>query len=279
VVHHLVKHLNVAGILVDCGKWGSAKKPPPKRTPLEKLEYYWRRNGALGTGRVLLQKLAGRDPPDWRDYGSRAENEFLRQLDARFVGHPYLARRTDLRQFADFDEIGRYHRVPVVRVNNVNDDESAAALRAWAPDLGIICGGRIVKSHIIGIPRLGLLNKHSAILPKHRGLSAEFWCLYHEDFDHLGLTVHFVEPGLDNGNIVVQKRITFEKGDTPDSLRFKSELLGREAMVEAVRMIEDTGTRGVPQNESEATRNPARTPATERELHRKLPRLWEKYGA
>jgi methionyl-tRNA formyltransferase len=88
-----------------------------------------------------------------------------------------------------------------------------------------------------------------------------------------------VEPGLDNCNILVQKRITFEKGDTPDTLRFKSELLGRDAMVEAVRMIEDTGTRGVAQNEAEATRNPPRTPATERELYKKLPQLWEKYGA
>jgi folate-dependent phosphoribosylglycinamide formyltransferase PurN len=279
VVHHLVKHLDVVGIVVDCGKWGSAKKPPPKRSTLEKLEYYWLTEGAIGTGRVLLRKLAKREAPDRHAAAAEAEEEYLRHLDSKLVGHPYLSKRTDLRQFADFDEIGRYHGVPVVRVKDINDEESAAALRGWAPDLGLVCGGRIVKKHIIGVPRLGLLNKHSAILPRHRGLSAEFWCLYHEDFEHLGLTVHFVEPGLDNGNILVQKRITFEKGDTPDTLRFKSELLGRDAIVEAVRMIEDTGTRGVPQNEAEATRNPPRTPATERELYRKLPRLWEKYGA
>jgi folate-dependent phosphoribosylglycinamide formyltransferase PurN len=279
VVHHLVKQLNVVGIVVDMGKWGSAKKPPPRRSVLERLEWHWRREGALGTGRFLLQKLAHVEPSDSRSRAAHLEDEYLRALDAELVGHPYFVHRTDLRQFAKMDEIARFHSVPLVRVENVNDDASARALAGWAPDLGIVCGGRIVKSNIIKIPRLGLLNKHSAILPKHRGLSAEFWCLYHEDFEHLGLTVHFVEPGLDNGNIVVQKRLVFEKGDTPDSLRIKSELLGRDAMVEAVRAIEATGTRGAPQNEAEATKNPAPTAQTERELYKKLPRLWEKYGA
>ena len=54
--------------------------------------------------------------------------------------------------------------------------------------------------------------------------------------------------------------------------------MGREAIVEAVRMIEETGTKGVPQNESLATCNKRPTRETDRELYSKLPKLWEKYG-
>jgi methionyl-tRNA formyltransferase len=279
VVHHLVKRLNVRGILVDMGKWGSARKSPRPRSTREKLEHYWLREGALGAGRAALRKLLHGDAHDRWAVAARAERAHVERLDAELAGHPYLARRTDFLEFADFDEIGRFHGIDVVRVNDVNDEKSAATLRHWAPDLCVICGGRIVKPNIIGIPRLGMINKHSAILPKHRGLSAEYWCLYYEDFEHLGVTVHFVEAGLDSGNVLVQKQLTFEKGDTPDTLRFKSEVVGRDAIVEAVRMIEETGTRGRPQNASEATRNPAPTLETDRELYRKLPRLWDRYGA
>ena len=278
VTHYLVKKLDVVGIVVDVGKWGSTKKPPPKRGTLDKLAYYYVRGGVRGAGRALAKKLLRRADEDPFAGAARAEEKHLRELDKLFVGHPFLTRRTDLREFAPLEEISAYYKIPLVKVQNVNDAESEAALRSWAPDLGIIVGGRIVKPNIIGVPTIGMLNKHSAILPKHRGLSGEYWCLYHEDFEHLGVTVHYVDPGLDSGNILVQKKLVFEKGDTPQSLRFKSEVTGREAIVEAARLIEATGTKGTKQDESLATKNRAPTLETDRELYEKLPRLWERYG-
>ena len=278
VTHYLVKHLEVCGIVVDIGKWGSTKKPPPPKSALEKLAYHYTRGGVRAAGRALAKKLLRRPEVDPFDAAAREEEAHLGRLDAMLVGHPFLARRTDLREFAPLDEIAAFYKLPVAKVQNVNDAESEAALRGWAPDLAIVVGGRIVKPNILGIPKLGVLNKHSAILPKHRGLSGEYWCLYHEDFDHLGVTVHFVDPGLDSGNILVQKKLVFEKGDTPASLRFKSEVVGREAIVEAARLAE-AGEKGTPQDESKATKNKAPTRETDRELYGKLPTLWERYGA
>ena len=275
VVHHLVKQLDVAGILVDTGSWGGAKQPRPT---LEKLEYYWLREGPRGALRAVVRKLLGVAPPDRWSAAAAIEAAYLDCLGEELGGGDFLRRRVDFKQFPTFAEIGAFYGVPVVEVGNINDDAAESALRAWAPDLGIICGGRIVKPHIIAVPRLGLINKHSAILPRHRGLSAEYWCLYYEDFEHLGVTVHFVEPKLDNGNILVQQRLVFEKGDTPATLRFKSEVVGREAMVKAVRLIEETGTRGTPQDESRATRNKAPNLHSDRELYTKLPSLWQRYG-
>jgi hypothetical protein len=278
VVHHLVKRLDVAGILVDTGSWGSAKKPN-RKTTLQKIEHYWMREGPRGALRAVLRKLLGGGPPAKWTAAAAIEAAYLDCLDEELAGGGFMHRRTDFKQFPTFAEIGEFYGIPVVEVGNINDAAGEATLRAWAPDLGVICGGRIVKPHVIAIPRLGLINKHSAILPRHRGLAAEYWCLYYEDFEHLGVTVHFVEPALDNGNILVQERLLFEKGDTPQTLRFKSEVIGREALVKAVRMIEETGTRGTPQDESKATRNRAPSVETDRELYSRLPSLWQRYGA
>ncbi len=281
VTHHLVKSLNVVGIVVDVGTWGTAKKQAEPRSVLDKVRWHWVRGGARGATKALIAKALGRNERDPFAEAERAERAHLAAVDALLMGagQSYLSKRLELRQFVSFQEIGAYYKIPVVEVSNINDDASKQTLESFGADIGIVVGGRIVKKHIIEIPRLGMLNKHSAILPKHRGLSGEYWCLYHEDFDHLGVTVHYVDPGLDSGNIVVQKKLTFTKGDTPASLRFKSEVLGREAIVEAVRLIETTGTKGTPQDESLATKNKATSAATDRELYAKLPMLWEKYGS
>lgn len=168
---------------------------------------------------------------------------------------------------------------PTYWTTNINSARAGRALARWNADLGIVVGGRIIKRETFAVPRLGTINKHSSLLPRHRGLAAEYWCLYHEDLDSLGVTVHFVDDGCDTGPILVQKPMPFRHGDTPGSLRQRSEEVGREAIVQAVCLIAGTGTRGVPQNELLATLNRKPTETTDRELELKLPQLWRKYAA
>jgi folate-dependent phosphoribosylglycinamide formyltransferase PurN len=275
--HYLVKNLAIAGILIDRGKIVSKE---PKLTFMEKVEYHHLRGGpqeVLGAiGGKFLRGFLGKDSSD---RANALENAYWQEIDRIFLGHPFFQRKLEQRDFVRWDELASYYRIPTIYVDNINDETSAQTLREWKADLAIMAGGRLLKPHIIVIPRLGILNKHSSILPKHRGVAAEYWCLYHEDFDSLGVTVHFVEKGLDSGPILCQKKILFEKGDTPRSLRFKSNVVGREAIVEAVQMIATTGATGTPQDETAATRNKQPTLASDRELYAKLPRLWEKYGA
>lgn len=277
VTNYLVKHLDVRGIVVDAGKFPQPKNAH-RKTTLEKLQFHLLRHGVGGVARAVLMKVLRRQDEDpFRD-GARLEERFLQRLDNRFVGHSFLVRQIAQREFVGFAEIGRFYGLPIIEVDNINNERSAAALASFDVDLAVIVGGRIVKPVILTIPRIGTLNKHSAILPRHRGLAGEYWCLYHEDFEHLGVTVHYVDAGLDSGNIIVQKKLVFAKGDTPSSLRFKSEVLGREAIVEAVRLIETTGTKGIPQDESKASKNQAPTRESDQLLYAKLPMLWQNHG-
>lgn len=252
--HYLVKNLNVSGIIIDQGI----------------------ASGPAGSVAKKLLRLLFRN--DNLAKAARYEDNYFKKIDKIFFGYPYYQKKLEYRDFIDWDELADYYNIPIICVQNINDELSVETLKKWDVDLGIVVGGRIIKPHIIGIPRLGFLNKHSSILPRHRGLAAEYWCLYYEDFDSLGVTVHYVRAGLDNGPIVLQKKMRFEKGDTPASLRFKSSIIGREAIVEAVRIIEASGTKGVPQDETAATRNKRPTTESDKELYYKLPSLWEKYG-
>jgi folate-dependent phosphoribosylglycinamide formyltransferase PurN len=288
-VHHLLKHLNVVGVVIDRGSPRKAAVAPAgagaeAAVPLwERIQHARLRGGYRGVATAMGRKLLPYLPEflarsDRMALAARSERRHLRTLDRLFLGYRYHERHLENRDFVGWQEVTRYYQAPVIEVDNINGDDAAAALTSWKPDLGVIVGGRIVKPHIIGIPTLGILNKHSSILPRHRGLSAEYWCLFYEDFASLGVTVHYVEPGLDNGPILVQRAMTFHKGDTPESLRFRSNMVGRAAIVDAVRLIENTRTRGIRQDEAQATRNSRPTAESDRVLYAKLPSLWQKYG-
>lgn len=134
---------------------------------------------------------------------------------------------------------------PVVEeVPNANGPESERLLKSLAPDLLVLGGSRILKPHILSIPRIGVLNPHPGLLPAYRGVDVIPWAVYNGD--PLGVTVHFVDPGIDTGDIVAQRQFEVQPGDSLGSLKKKADALLGQLMAEVVSQL----TRG------ELTRTP-----------------------
>ncbi len=105
----------------------------------------------------------------------------------------------------------------------------------------------------------GIVNCHGALLPKYRGLMPSFWTLANGETEG-GVTVHFVDGKLDNGPILVQRRYPIHKQDTLEDVMTRSKLLAAEAIVEAVRLVEDGNYELRPNDESQATHYSMPTP-------------------
>lgn len=144
--------------------------------------------------------------------------------------------------------------IPYYFVLDHNSSESEAILKAANPDLILLYGTRIIKPNILEIPRVGTLNAHSSILPKYRGSKSEFWILSHGDFESAGVTIHWVTPGLDEGDIFLQQSIAVDANETPRSLREKSRPLAGELFAKAIRSIESGNIIRIHQDESRATK-------------------------
>lgn len=86
---------------------------------------------------------------------------------------------------------------------NVNSDEAIADFKKFAPDLFIsIRFGQIFKQPLITIPRHGVLNLHSGILPDYRGVIASFWAILN-GAKKLGTTLHYIsDSSIDTGEII-----------------------------------------------------------------------------
>jgi len=77
-------------------------------------------------------------------------------------------------------------------------------LLAWWPN--------ILKDRILSIPRIGWLNFHPSYLPYNRGKHSSFWCLVNET--ECGVSLQFIDEGVDTGDIVARKKIDVSWEDT-----------------------------------------------------------------
>ena len=125
------------------------------------------------------------------------------------------------------------------KVNNFNGAQCEQLLKKIEPDLIILGGSRIIRNNIIRIPKIGILNAHPALLPKYRGVDVIPWSIYHGD--DIGVTIHFIDEGVDTGRIVAKKVIALQKGDTIERLMKRADELAGEMMSEIIYQLMKTG--------------------------------------
>ena len=111
-------------------------------------------------------------------------------------------------RFLAFGELEARRGIPVRALPSPNAGEGLEVLRAFAPDLVLtIRYGAILKAPAIAVPRLGVLNLHSGLLPAYRGVLATFRALVNGDAD-IGCTLHCIDDGtIDTGEVVAQARV------------------------------------------------------------------------
>ena len=114
----------------------------------------------------------------------------------------------------------------------------------------------IVPEHVFSVPRLGSICFHPSLLPKYRGASAINWALIKGE-SVTGLTLFWVDKGIDTGPILLQKEVKVEPDDTTGSLYFNKIFpLGVKAISEAVDLIKAGNPPRIRQDESKATYDP-----------------------
>jgi methionyl-tRNA formyltransferase len=112
--------------------------------------------------------------------------------------------------------------LPVYQYSSLNNSDCIERLKALSPDVMIIFGTGKVCPEIISIPRKACLNLHGGAPEFYRGLDTHLWSIYHDDFQNLITTLHFVEPDLDTGRIVFQQQLPITKDTSLEKLRIVS---------------------------------------------------------
>ena len=114
----------------------------------------------------------------------------------------------------------------------------------------------IVPAQVFTVPKLGSICFHPSLLPKYRGASAINWALINGE-TVTGLSIFWVDPGIDTGPVLLQKEVKIDPNDTTGSLYFNKIFpLGIEAIGEAVDLINKGNPPRIVQDESKASYDP-----------------------
>ena len=188
-------------------------------------------------GRRYVQRL--------RQEGLLRTTDFLGGVAASAVVKPRLYRQVDA-ALAEHVPDDPTEGVPIVDGGIVNTESEVRAIQGLEPDLLYQAGPGIVREPIFTAAPRGMIHVHHGILPAIKGVASPEWAVIEQERAWLGVTLHFIDAGIDTGALVAQGRPAIAEGDTWADVRARLSLLGARLIAEGIRAL-DGGLEGLPQ--------------------------------
>jgi methionyl-tRNA formyltransferase len=159
----------------------------------------------------------------------------------------------------DFSELAARFGVPVVTVDGRMRDHTEA-LAALAPDLLVVIGWYyMIPAEMRQLAPRGCVGIHASLLPKYRGGAPLVWAIIKGESE-AGVTLFHLGDGVDNGDIIAQRRFPIEADDTIREVLARAASASIALTEEFVPRIGDGTAPRVPQDASQATHVPQRKP-------------------
>ena len=148
-------------------------------------------------------------------------------------------------------ELALKYNIPVFQPEKIKlDYQSILDLN---PDIIITCAyGQIIPKEILDYPRLGCINVHASLLPKYRGGAPIHWSIINGD-KKTGITIMYMDVGMDTGDIISQEEIEILDSDNLESIHDKLSALGAELLINTLPSIIDGTNDRLKQDESKVT--------------------------
>lgn len=142
-------------------------------------------------------------------------------------------------QFPPVKECALKYNIPVMQPKRIKTPEAIEELKQYEADVFVVAAfGQILSQEILDMPRYGSLNIHASLLPKYRGASP-IQSVILEGEKETGITIMQMDAGIDTGDILYTLSVGIEPKDTFETLHDKLMLLGGEAIVEALELLEE----------------------------------------
>jgi methionyl-tRNA formyltransferase len=139
--------------------------------------------------------------------------------------------------------------VPFIPFHNVNKDEFLEKISSLDANLFVSMSfNQILKDKIINFPHLGFINCHAGALPFYRGRNPLNWALINGE-ERFGITVHYVDEGIDTGDIINQEFYSIEDSDDYSTLLSKAIYECANVLIDAIELIETNAVKRIKQTD------------------------------
>ncbi len=163
--------------------------------------------------------------------------------------------------FDSVAEMAAQNGLQVYAPDNINHPLWVERLRELAPDIIFSFYYRaMVGPEILAIPPQGALNLHGSLLPAYRGRCPVNWVLVNGETE-TGVTLHYMTPRPDDGDIVDQRRVAISENDTALTLHHKMTAAAKQLLDTALPMLQSGTASRIPQQQDLASYFGGRRPA------------------
>lgn len=155
--------------------------------------------------------------------------------------------------YSPVKQFGLDNDIEVIQPKRMKDEEVIAKIKEINPDLIIVVAyGKILPKEIIDIPKYGIINVHSSLLPKYRGASPIHSAILNGDKES-GVSIMYIEEGLDSGDVILKETCEITEDDTLGTLHDRLKELGAIGLEKALKLIEAEEVKAEKQDDSKAT--------------------------
>ena len=124
------------------------------------------------------------------------------------------------------------------RISDFNDKYLIDKLRSFSIDVIVVCHfQKLLKQELINLPKYGSINLHPSLLPLYRGMSPQHWPIINGDSE-TGITVHFIDEGVDTGDIIIQRKIFIDSDTYVFDLQTQMKKIYANIVIEALGLIQ-----------------------------------------
>lgn len=162
----------------------------------------------------------------------------------------FVGRKKELK-YPPVKECAIKNNIPVFQPTKIRNEYEE--ILKHNPDIIITCAyGQIIPSILLDTPKYKAVNVHASLLPKLRGGSPLHKCII-DGYSETGVTIMYMAPGMDDGDIITQKKINIEDSDNVGTIHDKLSVMGRDLLLLTLPSIFDGTCNRTKQNESEVT--------------------------
>jgi methionyl-tRNA formyltransferase len=156
-------------------------------------------------------------------------------------------------QASPVKQVALAHHIPVFTPEKISVPDEVERLKAFHPDfIVVVAYGQILKMSVIEVPKHGIVNIHSSLLPRWRGAAPIQWSILGGDLE-TGVSTMMIVPKLDAGDILLQEKTPISKDDTAESVHDRLSEMGARLIVPTLQGLFDGSLKRIPQDESQVT--------------------------
>lgn len=169
--------------------------------------------------------------------GPWAHNTFRKIMEDKQLMIVFVVIRYEV-QDKVLKRLAEEKNIPVYAEKNINSVDFIKEIQSYSADLFVSMSfNQIFKKDIMSLPPLKIINCHAGKLPYYRGRNILNWVLINDEKE-FGITVHYVDEGIDSGDIILQKCFSITDIDDYCSLLEKAYVECADILYTAIKQIQ-----------------------------------------